>query len=103
VEQAAKRRKRRKKEDSSDEAARAAALAYPAQRILLDLELWGAKIDHQAVLNARRTQLAKDLGHLFARQGLGCFQPDIVDSSLFAPLAPFRGRDGKTDPPRLAC
>jgi hypothetical protein len=25
---------------------------------------------------ARRTQVAKDLGHLFVRQGLGCFQLD---------------------------
>ena len=57
VEQAAKRRKRRKKKkNSSDQAARAAALVYPAKRILLDLELWGAEIDQQAVLNARRTQ-----------------------------------------------
>ena len=54
VEPAAKRRKRRKeRESSSDEAAWAAGLAYPAQRILLDFELWGAKVDQQAVLNAR--------------------------------------------------
>ena len=54
VEPAAKRRKRRKeRESSSDEAAWAAGLAYPAQRILLDLELWGAKVDQQAVLNPR--------------------------------------------------
>ncbi|MEI6395722.1 MAG: hypothetical protein WCT12_32035, partial [Verrucomicrobiota bacterium] len=38
--------------------ARAAALACPAQHILLDLELRGANIDQQAVLNARRTQVA---------------------------------------------
>jgi hypothetical protein len=51
---AAKRRKRRKEGKSSfDEAARAAGLTYPTQRVLLDLELWGAKVDQQAVLNAR--------------------------------------------------
>ena len=62
--------------NSSDEAARAAALAYPAQRLLLDLELRGAEVYQQAMLNARRTQVAKDLGHMFVRQGLGCFQLD---------------------------
>ena len=61
---------------SSDEAARAASLAYPPQRILLDLELWGAEVYQQAMLNAKRTQVAKDLGHMFVRQGLGCFQLD---------------------------
>jgi hypothetical protein len=39
VEQAAKRRKRpKKKKNASDQAARVAVLAYPAQRILRDLE-----------------------------------------------------------------
>jgi hypothetical protein len=28
------------------------------------------------MLNARRTQVAKDLGQMFVRQGLGCFQLD---------------------------
>jgi hypothetical protein len=56
LEQAAKKRKRRKKkENSSDQAARTAVLAWPAQRVLLDLELWGTEIDQQAALNARRT------------------------------------------------
>ena len=83
VEPAATRRKRRKEgKSSSDEAARAADLAYPTQRVLLDLELWGAEIDQQAVLNPRGTQVAQDLGHMFVRQGLGCFQADIVDSFL---------------------
>ena len=53
VEPAAKRRKRRKEgKSSSDEAARAADLTYPTQRVLLDLELWGAEIDQPAVLKA---------------------------------------------------
>jgi hypothetical protein len=30
---------------------------------------------------------------MFIRQGLACLQPDIVDFSLLAPFAPFRGRD----------
>jgi hypothetical protein len=62
--------------NSSAEAARAAGLAYPAQRILLDLELWGAEVYQQAMLNARRTQVAKDWGQMFVRQGLDCFQLD---------------------------
>ena len=75
VEPAAKRRKRRKEgKSSSDEAARAADLTYPTQHVILDLELWGAEIDQQAVLNPRGTQVAQDLGHMFVRQGLGCFQ-----------------------------
>jgi hypothetical protein len=77
VEPAAKRRKRRKEgKSSSDEAARAAGLTYPTQRVLLDLELWGAETDQQAVLNPRRTQAAQDSGHMFVRQGLGCLQLD---------------------------
>src|ERR1017187_5655319 len=88
VEPAAKRRKRRKEgKRSSDEAARAADLTYPTQRVLLDLELWGAEIDQQAVLNPRGTQVAQDLGHMFVRQGLGCFQSDIVDSFLLRHFA----------------
>ena len=62
-------------------------LAYPAQRILLDLELLGAEVYQQAVLNAGRAQIAKDLGQMFVRQSLR------VDSSLFASLAPFRSRE----------
>jgi hypothetical protein len=62
--------------NSSAEAARAAALAYPAQRILLDLELRGAEVYQQAMLNSGRMQAAKDLGQMFVRQGLGCFQLD---------------------------
>jgi hypothetical protein len=42
---------------SSDGATRAAGLTYPTQRVLLDLELWGAEIDQQAVLSLRRTQV----------------------------------------------
>ena len=66
----------KKGKSSSDEATWAAALAYPAQRLLLDLELWGAEVYQQAVLNARRTQVVKDFGHMFVRQGLGCLQLD---------------------------
>jgi len=61
---------------SSAEATRAAALAYPAQRLLLDLELRGAEVYQQPVLNAGRSQIAKDLGQMFVRQGLDCFQLD---------------------------
>ena len=90
VEPAAKRRKRCKEgKSSSDEAARAADPTYPTQRVLLDLELWGAEIDQQAVLNPRGTQVAQDLGHRFVRQGLGCFQADIVDSFLLRLLRLF--------------
>ena len=79
MEEAAKRRKRRKKGKSSpDQAARAAGLAYPAQRVLLDLELWGAEIDQQAVLDPRRPQVAQDLRHMLL------LMSSIVDSSLFA-------------------
>ena len=90
VEPAAKRRKKRKEgKSSSEEAARAAGLTYPTQHVLLDLELWGAEIDQQAVLNPRGTQEAQDLGHRFVRQGLGCFQTDIVGSFLLRLLRLF--------------
>jgi hypothetical protein len=63
--QAAKRRKRRKKKkNSSNEATRAAGFTYPTQRMLHDLELRGAEIDQQSVLNPKRTQVAQDLGQL---------------------------------------
>ncbi len=62
--------------NSSDEVARAASLACRAQHILLDLEFRRAGADQQAVLNPTRTQAAQDLGHMFVRQGLGCFQLD---------------------------
>jgi len=59
---------------SSDEAARAAGLTYPTQRVLLDLELWGAEIDQQAVLNPRGTQVVDSfllrLLRLFAAERL---------------------------------
>ena len=86
VEPAAKRRKRRKKgKSSSAEAAGAAGLAYPAQRILLELELWGAEIDQQAVLNAGRAQITQDLGHMLVRQGLGSLEfYDTEESAAYA-------------------
>ena len=99
VEPAAKRRKRRKEgKSSSDEAARAADLTYPTQRVILDLELWGAEIDQQAVLNPRGTQVAQDLGHRFVRQGLCCFQADIVDSFLLRLLRLFAAEGGLSPP-----
>ena len=58
------------------------------RRVLIDLELRGAKIGQQAMLNPRQTQVAKDLGRMFVRQSLR------IDFSLFAPFAPFRGRSG---------
>ena len=66
-----------------------ADLTYPTQRVILDLEFWGAEIDQQAVLNPGGTQVAQGLGHLFVRQGLGCFQADIVDSFLLRLLRLF--------------
>jgi hypothetical protein len=62
--------------------------AYPAQRVLIDLELRGARIGQQAMLNPRQAQVAKDSGRMFVRQSLR------VDSFLFVPFAPFRGRFG---------
>ena len=48
----------------ADEATRAAGFTYPTQRMLHDLELRGAEIDQQSVLNPKRTQVAQDLGQL---------------------------------------
>jgi hypothetical protein len=41
------------------------------------------------VLNPGGTQAARDLGHRLVRQGLGCFQTDIVDSFLLRLLRLF--------------
>ena len=66
MEPAANKRKRREKgKDPSEEAAGVPGLAWRAQHMLLDLELWGAEVYQQAVLNAGRTQITQELGHLF--------------------------------------
>jgi hypothetical protein len=49
----------KEEKSSSDEAGRTPDLTYPTQRVFLDLELWGAEIDQLAVLNPRRTQVAR--------------------------------------------
>ena len=59
---------------------------FTAQRILLDLELWGAEIDRQAVLNPRGTQVAQDLGHMLL------LISSIVDSFFCAFCASSRQR-----------
>ena len=65
AEAAAKSRKSRKNREEHDgEPGRHPALAWPAQRILLDRELRGAEIDQQAVLDPTGTQVAQDWGHL---------------------------------------
>ena len=87
AEAAAKSRKSRKNREEHDgEPGRHPALAWPAQRILLELELRGAEIDQQAVLDPTGTQVAQDWGHLLL------LISSIVDFS-FASFAPLRGRE----------
>ena len=64
------------------ETARPVGLAHSAQRVLLDLELRGAEVNQQAMLNAGCAQVVKDLGQMLLL--MSC----IVDSFLFASSAP---------------
>ena len=79
------------------ETARSVGLADSAQRVLLDLELWGAEVNQQAMLNARCAQVAKDLGRMLL------LMSSTIDSSVLrhlrllaaerlSPLVPLSGK-----------